>query len=125
MLAPIQQRLQFVAREVYGGPGNVKLAQEITGVPLVAHLAIERAGQTLTVQYSLDGVTWITPDNNANHGSLEIVGLPATLFVGLAVVSNDISVTSTALFDDVAICQAARRSTATPGRTWVTTARGR
>ncbi|MEM8931781.1 MAG: hypothetical protein AAGE94_11445, partial [Acidobacteriota bacterium] len=66
----------------------------------------ERVGQTLSVQYSLDdGATWITPTTGLG-GSIDIAALPETLVVGLAVVSNNISVTSTAYFDDVQICQA-------------------
>ncbi|MEM9554783.1 MAG: hypothetical protein AAGC60_11025 [Acidobacteriota bacterium] len=104
MLAPVQERLQFVAREVYGGVGNVKVATEVLGAPSAVCLAIERSGQVLTVEYSLDdGTTWIQPPTGLG-GSIEILALPPTLYVGLAMVSNNVSVTSTALFDDVSIC---------------------
>ncbi|MEM8932653.1 MAG: hypothetical protein AAGE94_15830, partial [Acidobacteriota bacterium] len=104
MLAPVQERLQFVAREVANGPGNVKVATEVAGAPATVRFAIERVGQTLTVQYSDDdGVTWITPTTGLG-GSIDIPALPETLLVGLSTVSNNISVTTTALFDDVSIC---------------------
>ena len=104
-LVPEQERLQFVARDAYGAPGNVKLGLEVPGAPDVVRLAIERTGQTLTVQYSLDGgLSWITPSTGLG-GSIDIDELPETLLVGLAMVSNNISVTSTALFDDVTICR--------------------
>lgn len=106
LLAPVQARLQFVAREIYGGPGNVKLANEIEGAPGVVRLSLERGGQTLTVQYSLDGgVTWITPAT-ALGGSIEIPDLPEMLLVGLTMISNNVSVTSTGHFDDVSLCVA-------------------
>lgn len=106
MLAPVQERLQFVAREVYGGPGNIKVATEVHGAPPALRLAIERTGSTLAVQYSIDdGSSWITPTTGLG-GSVEIVDLPETLLIGLAMVSNNISVTTTALFDDVLICPA-------------------
>ncbi|MEM1177448.1 MAG: hypothetical protein AAGM22_03825 [Acidobacteriota bacterium] len=104
MHAPLQGRLQFVAREVAGGPGNVKVALE-EAAPHAVRLAIERVGQVLTVQYSLDGgATWITPSTGLG-GSIDIAALPAKLYVGLATVSNNISVTSTALFDNVLVVQ--------------------
>ena len=105
MLVPVQDRLQFVAREVAGAPGNIKVAEEVLGAPDAVRLAIERAGQVLTVSYSLDeGASWTTPATGLG-GSIEILDLPETLYVGLAVVSNNISVTSTAHFDDVSICR--------------------
>ena len=105
MLVPEQERLQFPARDAYGAPGNVKVAFEVEGAPAVVRLAVERSGQTLGVQYSLDGGgTWVTPSTGLG-GSVEIAALPETLLVGLAMVSNNISVTSTALFDDVVICR--------------------
>ncbi|MEM8934141.1 MAG: hypothetical protein AAGE94_23310, partial [Acidobacteriota bacterium] len=106
MHAPVQGKLQFVAREVYGGPGNVKVALE-TPATGALRLAIERVDQELTVQYSLDGgATWITPSTGLG-GSIDLPTLPPTLYVGLAMVSNNISVTSTALFDNVSITQLA------------------
>ena len=100
---PVHGRLQFVARETFGGPGNVKVATEVPGIPSNVRLAIERTGQTLTVQYSLDqGATWITPTTGLG-GSINMPALPNTVLIGLAVVSNNISVTSTAQFDDVTI----------------------
>jgi hypothetical protein len=103
LLAPVQARLQFVAREIYGGPGNVKLAYEVEGAPGVVRLSLERVGQTLTVQYSLDGGdTWITPAT-ALGGSIEIPDLPEVLLVGLAMISNNVSVTSTGHFDDISL----------------------
>lgn len=106
MHLPVQERLQFAARDVYAGAGNVKVAFEVGGVDSIVRLAIERSGQNLSVQYSLDGgATWITPTGGLG-GSIEIVDLPETLLVGVAVVSNDISVTSTALFDDILISPA-------------------
>ena len=104
LLAPVQARLQFVAREVYGGPGNVKLAYEVEGAPAVVRFSLERRGQTLTVQYSVDGgVTWITPTTGLG-GSIEIPNLPNVLLVGLAMVSNNVSVTSTGNFDNISLC---------------------
>ena len=104
LLAPVQARLQFVAREAYGGPGNVKLATEVEGAPGVVRLSLERRGQILSVQYSVDsGVTWITP-TTALGGSIEIPDLPEVLLVGLTMISNNVSVTSTGHFDDLSLC---------------------
>ena len=104
MQAPVQGRLQFVAREVYGGPGNVKVALEHVA-PSQVRIAIERVDDVLSIEYSLDGgQTWTTPSTGLG-GSIEMPVLPETLYVGLATVSNNISVTSTALFDNVAIYQ--------------------
>ena len=105
MAAPVQERLQFVARESYGSPGNVKVATEVPGAPSALRLAIQRSAQELSIEYSNDGgVTWIRPTTGLG-GSIEITALPENLLVGLAVVSNNISVTTTAEFDNVSICQ--------------------
>lgn len=104
LLAPVQARLQFVARETYGGPGNVKLATEVEGAPGVVRLSLERRGQILSVQYSVDGgVTWVTPTTELG-GSIEIPSLPEALLVGLTMISNNVSVTSTGHFDDLSLC---------------------
>ncbi|MEO1087580.1 MAG: hypothetical protein AAFY88_25370 [Acidobacteriota bacterium] len=105
---PEKERLQFVARDTYAGPGNIKLGLEVPGVPSSStlRLALERTGQTVSVAYSQDGgVTWITPSTGLG-GSVELVDLPQTVLAGLTVISNNISVTSTALFDDVLISPA-------------------
>ncbi|MEO1365892.1 MAG: hypothetical protein AAFX50_01860, partial [Acidobacteriota bacterium] len=108
-LAPFWQnqdstRLQFVARTDFGLPGNTQVASELVGVPRVVRLAIERVGQELGVEYSLDnGATWIRPTTGLG-GSVTIPNLPPSLLVGLDMVSNDISVAATAHFDDFLIC---------------------
>lgn len=113
MLAPVQQRMQFAARPSHGALGNVAVATDVSGAPAVVRFAIERIGQTLRVEYSTDGgATWsqptgghVRPGGGRYEGSIEIAALPPTLLVGMAMVSNNVSVTSTSYFDDVAICQ--------------------
>ena len=73
-------------------------------MPRVLDLAVQRTGQVLSVEYSLDGrASWIRPTTGLG-GTVELPDLPETIFIGLAMVSNDISVTSTALFDDYSEC---------------------
>ncbi|MCG8458968.1 MAG: DUF1349 domain-containing protein, partial [Holophagales bacterium] len=99
-----ETHLQFVARDAFGQPGSLPVAEDVVGVPRTVRLAVERRGQELAVEYSLDGgATWIRPTTGLG-GSIAIPTLPPELYVGLAMVSNDISVTSTALFDDASIC---------------------
>ncbi|MEM8929850.1 MAG: hypothetical protein AAGE94_01680 [Acidobacteriota bacterium] len=96
--------LQFVARESFATPGRLPVARDVVGGPRVVRLAVERVGDELSVEYSYDGgATWIRPTTGLG-GSITIAALPETLLVGLDMVSNNISVTSTALFDDAEIC---------------------
>ncbi|MEM1179212.1 MAG: hypothetical protein AAGM22_12760 [Acidobacteriota bacterium] len=99
-----ETHLQFVARDAFGAPGRLPVSRDVVGVPRVVRLAIERRGDVLSVQYSTDGgATWIRPTTGLG-GSITIANLPQTLLMGLDMVSNNISVTSTALFDDTSIC---------------------
>ncbi|MEM8930721.1 MAG: hypothetical protein AAGE94_06070, partial [Acidobacteriota bacterium] len=100
--------LQFVAREAYGEPGRLPVARDVVGVSRQLRLAIERIGQVFSVEYSLDdGRTWIRPTTGLG-GTIEIASMPDELLVGLAMVSNDISVTSTAQFDDFSLVEPCR-----------------
>ena len=111
--------LQTVVREVYGGPGSVSLAQDTIGVPRVLRLAVQRLGDTLSVEYSTDGgATWIQPATGLG-GSVTLTGLPDTMQVGLAVVSNDVTETTTATFDDFYLTG---NITTPPGRLLITAA---
>jgi len=110
-LAPFWQNssethLQFVARTEYGGRGSWPVAQDVVGVPQTVRLAVLRTGNTLAVEYSTDGsATWIRPTSGLG-GSITIPDLAPKLLVGLDMVSNNVSVTSTARFDDASICPA-------------------
>lgn len=96
--------LQFVARKEYGGRGSWPIAEDVVGVPRVVRLAIERRGDTFTVFYSTDGGgTWTRPTTGLG-GSITLPGIGPTLLVGLDTVSNNVSVTTTARFDDAVIC---------------------
>lgn len=95
-----QTHLQSVIRENHGGDGRIPLNRDTIGVPRVLRLALQRVGDTLSVEHSTDGgATWIQPTSGLG-GETTVSDLPETLLVGLTVVSNDISVTSTAAFDD-------------------------
>ncbi|MEM8997523.1 MAG: hypothetical protein AAGF23_22250 [Acidobacteriota bacterium] len=99
-----ETHLQFVAREAFGTPGRLPVARDVIGGPRTVRLAVIRVGQTLSVEFSIDGgATWTRPTTGLG-GSITIPDLPPTLLVGLDMVSNDISVTSTAHFDDFSIC---------------------
>ncbi|MEM8932607.1 MAG: HYR domain-containing protein, partial [Acidobacteriota bacterium] len=101
--SPTETHLQFVARQTQGGPGNLAVATDVIGVPRVVRLAIERVDDVFSVEYSLDGgTTWIQPTTGLG-GSVNVT-MPATVLIGLDMVSNDISITSTAEFDDFALC---------------------
>ncbi|MEO1086842.1 MAG: hypothetical protein AAFY88_21620, partial [Acidobacteriota bacterium] len=96
--------LQFVARESFGTPGRLPVARDVIGGPRVVRLAIERVGQVVAVEYSIDdGVTWIRPTTGLG-GAIVLDQLPETVLIGMDMVSNNISVTSTAHFDDFLIC---------------------
>ncbi|MEM1178307.1 MAG: hypothetical protein AAGM22_08190 [Acidobacteriota bacterium] len=100
-----ETHLQFVARESHGTPGRLPVARDVVGVPRLLRLAVIRSGNTLSVEYSTDGgTTWIRPTTGLG-GSITIDDLAETLLVGPSMVSNNISVTSTAHFDDFSLCQ--------------------
>ena len=100
-----ETHLQFAARKAYGAPGYHAVAKDVVGVPRDLRLAVIREGQTLSVEYSLDhGFSWIRPLSGLG-GSITLDGLAPTLLVGLGMVSNDVSVPSTAHFDDVSLCR--------------------
>ena len=100
-----ETHLQFAARRVYGAPGYHPVAHDVVGVPRVVRLAIVREGQTLSVEYSTDdGSTWIRPTTGLG-GSVTIDDLAPTLLVGLGMVSNNVSETSTAHFDEFSLCR--------------------
>ena len=100
-----ETHLQFAARQIYGAPGYHPVAKDVVGVPRVVRLAVVREGQTLSVEYSLDGgFSWIRPRSGLG-GSVTLDGLAPTLLVGLGMVSNNVSELTTAHFDDVSICQ--------------------
>ncbi|MCG8456179.1 MAG: DUF1349 domain-containing protein, partial [Holophagales bacterium] len=98
-----QTHLQIVARQTPGGPGNLAVSEDVVEVPRLLRLAISRVGNTLITEYSSDGGgTWILPTSGLG-GHILFGELPETLLLGLVVVSNDISTTSTAVFDDFLI----------------------
>ncbi|MEO1087284.1 MAG: hypothetical protein AAFY88_23865, partial [Acidobacteriota bacterium] len=100
-----ETHLQFVAREAFGTPGRLPVARDVIGGPRTVRLAVIRIGQTLSVEFSIDGgATWTRPTTGLG-GSITIPDLAPTLLVGLDMVSNNISVTSTAHFDDFSICE--------------------
>ncbi|MCG8461772.1 MAG: hypothetical protein MI919_36280, partial [Holophagales bacterium] len=102
-----ESHLQFVARPSQGALGNLAVATDVVGVPRLVRLAIERAGDVFTVEYSEDdGLTWNRPSGGL--GGSATLEMPETLLLGLDMVSNDISITSTSEFDDFELCLGAR-----------------
>ncbi|MEM9558591.1 MAG: thrombospondin type 3 repeat-containing protein [Acidobacteriota bacterium] len=95
--------LQFRARTVDGGPGDVAIASNVSGIGAPVRLAIEKTGDLYAVQYSSDGgATWFTPLGGAG-GALTVNLGPAPL-VGMNVVSYDANVTLAAEVDDFQAC---------------------
>ena len=95
--------LQFRARTVDGGPGDVALGSNIFGIGLPVRLAIEKVGDSYSVEYSTDaGTTWQRPAGGTG-GSID-VDLGAIQWVGANVVSYDASIPLTAELDNVSIC---------------------
>ena len=94
--------LQYRARLTEGGAGDVAIASNTTGVGAPVRLAIEKTGNTYSVQYSLDGVTWVTPAGG-NQGSIT-VDLGTAPLVGMNVVSYDAAVTLAAEVDNFEAC---------------------
>ncbi|MEM1178936.1 MAG: hypothetical protein AAGM22_11375 [Acidobacteriota bacterium] len=119
-----ETHLQFVARESFGTPGRLPVARDVIGVPRVVRLAVERVGQVLAVEYSIDGGdTWIRPTTGLG-GSILIDGLSDTILIGMDMVSNNISVTSTAHFDDFLICSPGEQPPGLPTPTAPVSGRG-
>jgi hypothetical protein len=59
-------------------------------------LRLVRAGSVVTGYISTDGVNW------TQRGTVTLTNLPATVYIGFAVVSRNDGVLSTAVFDNVA-----------------------
>ena len=94
--------LQFRARTVDGGPGDVALGSNLFGVGLPVRLAIEHVDGVYTVQYSSDGgSTWRQPAGGSG-GSLSM-DLGARPLAGMNTVSYDASTALTAEFDDFVV----------------------
>ena len=54
--------LQYRARLAEGSAGDVAIASNTTGVGAPVRLAIEKSGNTYSVEYSTDGgANWVTP----------------------------------------------------------------
>ena len=95
--------LQFRARTSHGSTGDVALGSNLFGVGSPVRLAIERNGNTYTVQYSTDGgATWRTP-SGGTQGSIH-VDLGASPLVGMNVVSYHGSKTLTVELDNFSAC---------------------
>lgn len=89
----------------YRGTDGVarELASTQLGLATPLRLAIDRRGNRFTVWYSADGVNWVKPAGGA--GGTATIAMPATVEVGLMQASYDTSVTLTAEFDDLELCQ--------------------
>lgn len=96
--------LQFRARTVDGGPGDIALGSNLFGIALPVRLAVEQADGVYSVYFSTDGgSTWRQPAGGSG-GSLAM-DLGARPLAGLNVVSYAADTTLTAEFDNfVAHC---------------------
>ena len=95
--------LQFRARTVAGGPGDVAIASNVRNVSAPVRLAIEKSGDVYSVQYSTDGGnTWVTPAGGF-QGSVT-ANLGSAPLVGTNVVSYDANVTLEAEVDNFQAC---------------------
>jgi regulation of enolase protein 1 (concanavalin A-like superfamily) len=75
--------------------GSSDSSQPSEGLFAPTWLRVVRAGNTFTGYASSDGATWV------ERGSVTIAGLPAAIYVGLAVTSHNNGVLCTANFDNV------------------------
>ena len=95
--------LQFRARTVAAGPGDVAIASNVRHVTTPVRLAIEKSGNVYSVQYSSNGgATWVTPAGGL-QGSVS-ADLGAAPLVGSNVVSYDANVTLEAEVDNFQAC---------------------
>ena len=94
--------LQYRARLTEGGLGDVAIASNTTGVGAPVRIAIEKTGNTYSVQYSLDGTNWVTPAGG-NQGSIT-VDLGSAPLVGMNVVSYDAAITLEVEVDNFEAC---------------------
>lgn len=95
--------LQFRARTVAGGAGDVAIASNVRNVSAPVRLAIEKSGDVYSVQYSTDGgTTWVTPAGGF-QGSVT-ANLGSAPLVGANVVSYDANVTLEAEVDNFQAC---------------------
>ncbi|MCG8455087.1 MAG: hypothetical protein MI919_02320, partial [Holophagales bacterium] len=97
--AAIQARYRIAE----GAPGDGAWTSNLFGVPRNVRLAIERVGDTFTVEHSFDGgATWQQAAGGAG-GSIDL-DWPTVVMVGLNVVSYDSSTASTMVFDNFEAC---------------------
>lgn len=100
---PDRPVLQFAFRDAQGAGGQD--LSDVVFAQLPARLAIQKQGDTYSVEYSLNGGdSWIQPTIGGTGGSVEI-DMGDDLQVGLAVASYDASVTTTGEFDNFSLCQ--------------------
>ena len=95
--------LQFRARTTEGGPGDVAIASNASGIAAPVRIAVEKSGNLYSVQFSTDGgTTWVTP-TGGSQGSIS-VDLGAAPLVGMNVVSYDENITLEAEVDNFEAC---------------------
>ncbi|MEM9597651.1 MAG: PKD domain-containing protein [Acidobacteriota bacterium] len=95
--------LQFRARAVDGGVGDLAVASNVLGIAPPVRLAIERSGGVYSVQYSVDGgATWSTPAGG--FGGSIALDLGAEPLVALHAVSYDADVPVTVELDAFSMC---------------------
>jgi len=87
------------------GAASVSVYTAVGAVPLPVWLKLERKGNEFTGYYSKDGVTW-TQTTNANGGggaspNPQTIAMTGTVYIGLAVTSNNTVTTVTAQMSDL------------------------
>jgi hypothetical protein len=72
-----------------------------SGIVAPHWVKLTRAGNELTAQHSVDGVTWVDVDDGAGGATSDTVVMGGTLYIGLALTSHSAGTATTAEFSDV------------------------
>jgi hypothetical protein len=95
--------LQFRYRASAGGSGGATLGSNVVGVTLPVRVAIEKNGDSYTVEFSQNGgATWSRP-MGGTHGQVAI-GMGDALLVGMSTTSYDANALLTASYDNYELC---------------------
>jgi YVTN family beta-propeller protein/VCBS repeat-containing protein len=77
--------------------GAAALSDIDLGIDPPYWMRITRAGNTFKSEYSADGITWV------QQGATETIAMGATIYVGLAAISQDNTKLATTTFDNVSL----------------------
>ncbi|MEM9554297.1 MAG: choice-of-anchor A family protein [Acidobacteriota bacterium] len=95
--------LQFRYRATQGADGGATWATSYVGITPPVRVAIEKQGDTYTVEFSQDGgTTWVRPAGGA-QGEVTI-DMGDDLLVGMTSTSYDASATLTGSYDEFLLC---------------------